>query len=204
MNTLQNILFTSILLSNATSWAASYPPNIDYGSEGDFITKRGTEFGRTADLGVIGPVLVNLPEAPGSSDNGVTLRSEDTVWDLSDLTNPTMIRSLTCPTCFMGMPIDAHATVTRFVGDEAYIYTRNGNRESENGDYLRFDPNQPTSNEQVVSVRPDQNVWPASPVGYTMQSSPYASNRYWDYDNSPSPTISIRDREQNITLANWA
>ena len=52
------------LLANLV-WAASYPPNIDYGSQGDFLVKRGTNFGRTADLTLVGPILVNLPENPG-------------------------------------------------------------------------------------------------------------------------------------------
>ena len=40
--------------------AADYPENRDYGDKGDFVTKRGVEFGRTANLLPIGPILINF------------------------------------------------------------------------------------------------------------------------------------------------
>ena len=99
--------------------AADYPPNIDYGDLGDFIVKRGTEHGRTADLTPIGPILINFPEAPGSSSVAIEeLIFRDTAWDLSDLTNPTLIKIL-----YEGaqQPIGAHATVGTGVCHHACI-----------------------------------------------------------------------------------
>ncbi len=184
-------LATATLIGSAISsthvMAADYPANIDYGSQGDFIVKRGVEFGRTADLLPIGPVLINLPEGPGSSPvalpNGV--RFEDTAWDLSDLTNPQMIRSLTCDTCFPGQPIGAHATVIRFDPDNGpSIYTRASN--------YSFDPSGATSNDQLVSNHGPNN-WRSEPLSYINLTSPYYVRTYWDYGFEPSGQYAIRD-----------
>lgn len=178
----------SACLSNPL-YAASYPDNIDYGSQGDFVAKRGTEFGRTADLNLVGPILVNLPEAPGSTSNGIPWRAEDTIWDLSDLTNPTLIRSLTCDTCFLGSPIFAHATVIRFDNDDAYLYTRNGSP-AEDGDHITYNPAGLTSNEQAVSKNLN---WGFDPMSYPMLFSPYHLRRWWDYGDNPAGLQWIRD-----------
>lgn len=178
---------TALLLTN-TAWSASYPPNTDYGSQGDFLAKRGTEFGRTADLAVIGPILINQPEAPGSTSTGVQYRFEDTAWDLSDLTNPTMIRSMTCPTCFAGQPINAHGTVTRFANDDAYLLTPAGIGGL--GQYSQFDPAGQTSLDQLV---PADGPWNHIPLDYSMLTSRYVSRMYWDYGFDPSGLHWIRD-----------
>lgn len=167
--------------------AADYPANIDYGSKGDFVVKRGVEFGRTADLLPIGPVLINLPEGPGSSSVNLSdgVRYEDTAWDLSDLTNPTMIRSLTCDTCYPGQPIGAHATVIRFDPETApSIYTR--------ADNYSFDPSGATSNDQLVTSEGPSN-WRSEPLSYINLTSPYYVRTYWDYGFDPSGTFAIRD-----------
>ncbi|GAA3929138.1 Ig-like domain-containing protein [Litoribacillus peritrichatus] len=175
-------------LSNG-ALAADYPPNIDYGSQGDFVAKRGTEYGRTADLNLVGPLLVNLPEAPGSTSNGIPWQAEDTVWDLSDLTNPTLIRSLTCDTCYLGSPIFAHATVIRFDNDDAYLYTRGGGG-NEGGDHMTYNPQGATSNEQAVTTNLN---WGYDPMSYPMLFSPYHLRRWWDYGDDPSGNQWIRD-----------
>lgn len=169
--------------------AASYPANIDYGSQGDFVVKRGEEYGRTADLLPIGPILINLPEGPGSSavnlPNGVSF--EDTAWDLSDLTNPTLIRSLTCETCFPGQPIAAHATVIRFdPTDGPLLYTRSGSG------YVRFDSNGSTSNDQLVPSSGPSDFG-VEPLSYTNLTSPHYVRTYWDYGFQPSGQFAIRD-----------
>jgi hypothetical protein len=187
------ILFFSSLLLSHTILAADYPENRDYGSKGEFMTKRGVEFGRTADLLPIGPVLINLSEAPGSSPTGLGLegvRFEDTAWDLSDLTNPTMIRSLTCDTCFSSMPIGAHATVIRF-DDQLGPLLFAGNA----GD-LSFDPTGATSNDQLQVNRFDD--WGFSPGGYINLTAPYHVRTYWDYGFQPAGTFAIRDQSRHM------
>lgn len=181
--TLLQVLFLG--LSTNLVYAASYPPNIDYGSQGDFIAKRGTEFGRTTNLTLVGPLLVNLPEAPGSTSNGVNLRNEDTVWDLSNLTNPTIIRSLTCDSCSLGQPVFAHGTAIRFDNNDAYLFTNNSywGNPGEDGNYLTFNPAGGNSNQQAVSRRLD---WGSDPWSYTLMFSPYNLRRWWEYDDNPS------------------
>ena len=185
----QFLLVIIVLIITGTAHSADYPPNIDYGSQGDFITKTGTEYGRTADLTLVGPLLVNLPEGPGSSSNGVTWLPQATVWDLSDLTNPSLIRSLTCDTCFLGAPVFSHATVIRFDNNDGYLYTRNDDPANP-GDHLTFNPTGATSNDQAV---PQYLDWGFNPLSYTMLFSPYNLRRWWDYGDNPAGLQSIRD-----------
>ena len=182
-------LIIVLLIITGPAHSADYPPNIDYGSQGDFITKTGTEYGRTANLTLVGPLLVNLPEGPGSSSNGVTWLPESTVWDLSDLTNPSLIRSLTCDTCFLGSPVFAHATVIRFDNNDAYLYTRNDDPANP-GDHLTFNPAGETSNDQAA---PQHLNWGFNPMSYTMLFSPYNLRRWWDYGDNPAGLQSVRD-----------
>ncbi len=191
---MKNFLITLSLFS-VYSFGASYPANIDYGSEGDFILKTGTEFGRTADLMPIGPVLINLPEAPGSTDVGVEYRGEDTAWDLSDLRNPTIIRSLTCDTCFLSQPTNAHATMIRFIDGEAMLYTPSGFRPSN----VVFDQNGATSNDQVVLRDHVDPTWDFDPLNYTSQTSPYYVRMYWEYDIEDEQ-FGIRDPSQILNF----
>jgi len=179
----------SLMFAVGGSWAADYPANIDYGSQGDFIVKAGAEFGRTANLNLVGPLLVNLPEAPGSTSNGLTYRPEATVWDLSDLSAPNLIRSLTCDTCFLGSPIFAHATVIRFDQGDAFLYTRNSDPVG-GGDHMTFNPGGATSNDQAVSKNLN---WGFDPMSYPMLFSPYHLRRWWDYGDDPSGLQWIRD-----------
>ena len=46
------------------SYSASYPPNIDYGSQGDFIAKRGVTHGRTANLNILQGRAGDLSDRP--------------------------------------------------------------------------------------------------------------------------------------------
>jgi len=183
-------ILTSMTLFHASQvFSAAYPPNIDYGSQGDFITKIGTEYGRAANLTLVGPLLVNLPEAPGSTSNGIPYQAESTVWDLTDLTQPSLIRSLTCSGCYLGQPIFAHATVIRFDNNDAYLYTREGST-GYSGDHLSFDPLGATSNDQAVASSLN---WGYVPLSYTMMFSPYHVRRWWDYGDNPSGLQYIRD-----------
>lgn len=160
----------------ALVWSASYPENRDYGAQGDFLAKRGTEFGRTADLTPIGPVLINLPEGPGSTSNGVTWRFETTAWDLSDLTNPQFIRSLTCPTCFSGQPMSAHGTIIRLDRElnEAQLF-------AVDPQFVIYDPNGVDSNAQVVAA----DRVPDGHIGGML--APYATAGFWEYGFTPGP-----------------
>ncbi|RBP52883.1 Ig-like domain-containing protein [Arenicella xantha] len=186
------VCLTLSLVLNANAFAADYPENRDYGTQGDFLAKRGTAFGRTADLGVVGPLLVNLPEGPGSTSDGIPYRSEDTVWDITDLTNPVMIRSLTCDNCYLGQPIGAHATVTRFDETRGYLYTRNGSP-AEDGDWMTYDPAGVDSNSQAVS----RNLYTRGrePFAYTLMFSPYFAHSFWNYGNAPGRLQQIRNAD---------
>lgn len=188
---MMRFFFLSLLCLAGSLQAADYPPNKDYGSLGDFVVKRGVAYGRTADLNLVGPLLVNLPEAPGSSSNGIPWRPRDTVWDLSDLTNPTLIRELNCETCPIGSPIFAHATVVRFENGEAYLYKRSSSEADSWDDHLIYNPDGATSNEQAVSTEmPNRNYVPMS---YPMMFSPYHLRRWWDYGDNPAGPQWIRD-----------
>jgi mono/diheme cytochrome c family protein len=180
--------------------AAEYPPNIDYGDKGGFIAKRGTEYGRTAILMPIGPLLVNLPEGPGSTNtalnDGILNRTRDSVWDLSDLTNPTLFRQLTCdqylptdPGCYPGMPIHAHATVVRFDDDlGALLYARGG--EYRNLSY------HPESRGQDAELQTPAYYGDYDPANYLHMTAPYYARTYWDYNFNNEGVYAIRDSSQ--------
>lgn len=191
MSIKSTLLLCVLWVVGGLAHSASYPANIDYGSQGDFITKRGVEFGRTSNLTPIGPILLNFPEGPGSTDVAIDeYRFEDTAWDLSDLTNPTLIRSLTCETCFAAQPIAAHATVIQFVPDLGPLIW--------NGDesFYRFDENEANSNSQLqLQAFPGWGVYPAS---YSRMFSPYHMRTYWGYGLDTSGLYSIRDPSRPI------
>ena len=155
------------------SFAASYPPNIDYGSQGDFVAKRGVQHGRTANLTPIGPILMNMPEGPGSSDaGGVTLEFYNTAWDLSDLTNPTLISRTSEG---LTQPIGAHGTTYRFDDNHAYMFTFAALINGVGGEYVRFDPNGASSAEQLIpedafffEPRYFDSGFAEGPLGYSM------------------------------------
>ena len=104
-----------------------YPPNQDYGQQGDFITKLATNAGRSAIISTIGPAVLLLPESPGSSDAHVTLQNWDSSWDLSNPLDPQFVRYVNCHNgiCRNGQAIHAHATFTGFWNDDAYLWTNN-------------------------------------------------------------------------------
>lgn len=172
-----------VAIASIKANSASYPPNIDYGSTGDFIAKRGAEYGRTAILMPVGPVLINLPEGPGSSGVAIgSVRYNDTAWDLSDLRNPTLIRELSGN---IGMPIDAHGTLVRFPEGGEPLLSRNFER------YIRFDETAGSSNSQVVEV--NDWSWGFNPLAYSTMFAPYHMRNYWEYGFSTSGTYAIRD-----------
>ncbi len=172
----------------ASVMAADYPENRDYGNQGDFITKRGGEFGRTTTLLPIGPILISLPEAPGSSAVGLPdgVRFEDTAWDLSDLADPSIIRSLTCEGCFLSMPIAAHASVIRFDEERGPLLYAHG------GMNLSYDPLASNSNAQLVSQA--FYDWGFQPGAYSNLTAPFYVRSYWDYGFQPAGTFAIRDQ----------
>jgi hypothetical protein len=162
------------------------------------VAKRGVTHGRTANLTALGPVLVNLPEGPGSSTaGGVTYQAWNTAWDLSDLTNPTFITQLMDG---ISQPVDAHGTAFRFDGDDAYVYTRGSEVNGVGGDYLRFDASGATTLDQLVPINGYsfnnryRDVGIGDEVlGYSMMTSPYTARAYWEYGFDPSGLYQIRD-----------
>lgn len=124
-------IFTIITISVANSQSQpplmDYPPNQDYGQQGDFIAKRAVDAGRSAIINAIGPALLLLPESPGSSSAHVTLQNWDSSWDMSDPLNPQFVRYVNCPNgaCRNGQGIHAHATHTNFWNGTAYLWTNN-------------------------------------------------------------------------------
>lgn len=187
------IAVAGLTLVSLQSLAASYPPNIDYGTQGDFIIKIGTEFGRTADLIPIGPILANFPEGPGSTEVDIdAYRFEDTVWDLSDLTNPTLIQSLTPPGENGRQPIMAHGTIVAFHQELGpLLWAGDG--------WWRFDSDAIESVDQIIIEDGEEGeVWEPLPLSYPMMFSPYYMRSYWDYGFSTSGLFAIRDTTQFI------
>lgn len=183
MKRINATVFTTLLfLVAGDAMAANYPPNIDYGQQGDFIAKRGVERGRTAILAPIGPILLNLPESPGSSDDNVQLRNVDTAWNLEDLTNPQLIGEFNCDpagqNCRNGQGIHAHAVYTRFVNGQAYL---RGNFRWQEGGFAYYDPSQPTLLQQVQRTGSTGSVVGQS-FGYAGLTSKYAAKDYWEYN----------------------
>ena len=180
------VLFLLHLLSSSV-WAADYPPNIDYGTRGDFIIKLGDRFGRTSNLTTVGPILFNFPEQAGSSSLAIDeLSLEDTAWDLSDLTNPVIIGSLTCIGCPLGEPINAHGTVVRYPQN-----TASSGLVWQNPGYWAFDGTQTNSLDQLVNTQIDwgENSAPT----YSNMYVPFYMRMYWDYDFNPEGLFAIRD-----------
>ncbi|MFK7805206.1 MAG: Ig-like domain-containing protein [Anaerolineae bacterium] len=107
--------------------AIAYPPNQDYGQQGEFIIKLAVDAGRSAIINTIGPALLLLPESPGSSDAHVTLQNWDSSWDMSNPLDPQFVRYVNCPNgnCRNGQGIHAHATHTNFWNGTAYLWTNN-------------------------------------------------------------------------------
>ncbi len=181
----QSAIYPSVLIAICLQFtetlAANYPPNIDYGQRGDFITKRGVEHGRTAILAPLGPILLNLPEGPGSSNKNVNLNVIDTAWNLEDLTNPRLISAINCDDngqCYNGQGVSAHAVVTHFDDTQAYL---RGNFEYSGGGYAYYDENQPTLSEQILrtnSVASQLRVG----LGYASLTSFYFAKDYWEYN----------------------
>lgn len=204
-----NYLFSFVLLfASSYSLSVDYPDNKDYGSKGDFLVKRGTEFGRTAILMPVGPLMINLPEGPGTTSDtfidpitgeptdGISAnnRARDTVWDLSDLTNPTLFRQLTCDTddCNPGQPIAAHATVVSFFDDIGpALYGRNSG-------YLSHHPEHAGSD---AELNPNEEEWrysSYSPISYTHMTAPYYVRKYWQYGYDSSGEFIIRDTSKTL------
>ncbi|WP_111980333.1 Ig-like domain-containing protein [Algibacillus agarilyticus] len=192
-----------LIVSSCAVSAADYPPNIDYGEQGDFVVKRGEAYGRTAILMPIGPVMINLPEFPGSSMVNIPDATSlfdvarDTAWDLSDLTNPTLIRQLSEDGQSPSMPIHAHATVIRVdegtatqPGFGPLLYARGA------GD-IGFDPSANNSNEQLFIADIDGTQrwgwWGYDPISYTHLTAPYFVRNYWDYNLDTQGEMAIRD-----------
>jgi len=182
-------------LTTNISFAAQYPPNIDYGQQGDFITKRATENGRAAIIMPIGPVLVLQPETPGSSSHGFPNGLDMVnVWlNLSDLTDPKKIAQNYCEadnSCKNSMPIQAHGTVLRVIDDEAVM------REGPN--WLGFDSSQSTSENQMVRRTPSREEG-GRVVRYAGQTSNLAAQINWSYGNPPEGDYFLRDA-QNLVV----
>jgi len=164
--------------------AADYPPNIDYGQQGDFLSKRGVERGRTAILAPVGPVLLNLPESPGSSNKNVNLSVIDTAWNLADLTNPQLIGAINCDpsgqNCANGHGIHAHGVYTRFVGDTGYLM---GNFRWQEGNFAFYDSSQPSLAQQIRRTGNINNQVNRA-LGYGALTSKFTAKDYWEYNTS--------------------
>jgi len=178
-------LLVLVLLSLASGnsvIAAEYPPNNDYGQQGDFLAKRGVDRGRTAILAPIGPVLLNLPETPGSSNKNVNLSVIDTAWDLSNLTNPRLIGPFNCDpngqNCDNGQGTHAHAVYTRFVNGTGYLM---GNFRYQEGRFAFYDPSQSSLSQQIRRIANINNSVSRG-VGYAGLTSKFSAKDYWEYN----------------------
>lgn len=174
------LLVSSFIVHNAY---ATYPlNNTDLGSRGEFLWKEGTQFGRTANLTNIGPYLVNLPEAPGSSGVGLPGNQpvyHDSIWDMSDLSSPVMIYESNTS----GQPIHAHGTVIRFTDDGPRLMARNS------GD-IGYDPNGATPIDQIIV---DSARWPNDIFTYSQMTSPFVTRNYWSYGLNREGVFAIHD-----------
>ncbi len=169
------LLVISASLPTSTAYSqggllSDYPPNQDYGQQGDFLAKRAVDGGRTAIINTIGPTLMLLPESPGSSDAHITLQNWDSSWDISDPTDPQFIRYVNCHNgiCRNGQAQHAHATHTNFWNGDAYLWSNNY---WELGNSHRHDP---TTGDTV----------PVSPPWQTTAGrlySPFIISDLWSY-----------------------
>jgi len=197
MKVISTAVITLALLgfNHQTSFAAEYPPNRDYGDQGDFIAKRATANGRAAIIMPIGPVIVTQPERPGSSSHGIEGGRDlkNGYWDLSDLTNPTLIEPIWCSQnpdidCTHSMPIGAHGTVVRIDDDanETYLYEP----AHFSARWTTFDPSGSTSEQQMKKGSFD--VTDNGRIGtYSSLTSPYSLPQYWSY--GAAPTLEFAD-----------
>ena len=188
------------------SQAANYPPNNDYGQKGDFLVKRGVEKGRTAILATLGPLLINLPEGPGSSAVGlipeggddVAWRQQnvtDTSWNLENLLDPQLITEINCDpngeNCGASMGLLAHGVYTRFVDGIGYLAS--GFRWQEGG-IAYYDPTEPNLEDQIKRTTSISRPTDLNPegfnkkmsigLGYGAMTSPFSTQQYWDYGNA--------------------
>jgi len=190
-----SIVFLWLLIAaffTSAVFAADYPPNIDYGDRGDFLAKRATENGRAAVIMPIGPVVVNQPERPGSSSTGIEGGRDlkNSYWDLSDLTNPTLIEPIWCSQnpdvdCFHSMPIGAHGTIIRIddANDEAYLYEP----AHFSGRWTTFDPDGATSELQMGKLNLDKETH--GTIGaYEALTTPWIMQLHWTYGEPPITT----------------
>lgn len=172
-------------------FAVGYPENnVDLGSQGDFLWKEGTRFGRTANLTNIGPYLVNLPEGPGSSGVGLpngAYTHRDSIWDMSDLSAPELIHEFDSA----GQPIHAHATIIRFTDEGPRLYARNS------GD-IGYDPNGVTSLDQIVFDRVGTDEWGNNIFAYSQMTSPFVTRDYWSYNLNRSGVFAIHDPSTSL------
>lgn len=173
--------FTALAFA-PSAFVADYPENRDYGSQGEFLWKTGEQYGRTANLTNIGPLLVNLPEGPGSTSVGLPNNEivfTDSVWDLTDLANP----SLVLETGVLSQPIAAHATVIRFGDNGPRLMARNS------GD-IGFNAEGETTEQQLIF---DSVSWPSEIFSYSQMTSPYYVRSYWSYGLNREGVFAIHD-----------
>jgi len=188
------LLLSTAFLFAMTTHAAEYPANIDYGQQGDFITKRATANGRAAVIMPIGPALVTQPERAGSTDNGIDggRDLQNGYWDLSDLTNPTEIARLHCEGtesgCAISQPVQAHATVVRIEEDRVKMYEPT----FPTGRWLSYDPSGATSAEQMIKSFVNPSV-EGRVVQYGALTSPYSHPILWSYGETAIEDYYIRD-----------
>ncbi|MEM7799095.1 MAG: Ig-like domain-containing protein [Chloroflexota bacterium] len=183
---------TSAFSEKQAQTGSQYPPNIDYGQQGDFIAKRATDAGRSAIINTVGPLLVLLPESPGSSDAHVTLRNWDSSWDITDLTNPTFKRYINCyeGVCRNGQGIHAHATHTNFWNGEAYLWSNN---HWQLGNSHRYD----ATNDDTV---------PASPPWQLTAGrlfAPFVVQDYWSYGAPFSGNLTLYYAHDQRAGTDW-
>ncbi|MBX2809516.1 MAG: Ig-like domain-containing protein [Cellvibrionaceae bacterium] len=196
-----------ILMSfTLTVFAASYPPNIDYGDAGHFCQSFGKTFGRAANIMAAGPFIVSQPETIGSTSVGLPDGNiyHDTVWEFGDnLCNdpPVKIyerdeggtRSAVC------QPVQAHGTYievlptlgARVWGCDSTSYG--------------WDPTGATALEQI-DIQPWPSTFPVfQETGFISQYSfELGLSLRWIYAFPPDEPIQFRDlnflngREQSL------
>ncbi|MGS2717888.1 putative Ig domain-containing protein [Eionea flava] len=182
--------FLCLFISNNT-FSADYPPNIDYGSAGDVLAKRGGDRGRTSILSISGPLLINNPQESGSSSVGIVPDFTDSAWDLSDLTNPTLVAEHNCfeGTCYRGAGVHSHAHFTRYDNEAAYVSVGRNFRFGTGG-WLRYNYQGETVEDSLSFGEPP---WGLPNWAYSNLTSPYHTEDYWQYLFAPSEQYSIRE-----------
>lgn len=175
-------IFFVVVFSIQTAYARYPDPTIDLGAQGQFLWKDGTRLGRTAILQNVGPYIVNLPEAPGSS--GVALEGNglgnDTIWDLSDLTNPVLVHEFST----RGQPIQAHGAIIRFGENGPRLDAR------DSGD-IGFNENGTTLEERLILD--NTWYWPYDLFSHSHMTSPYVTRTYWSYGLTRDGVFAIHD-----------